>query len=369
MLRRIQLSDRMFYLKMKIKNGKVKQYSSVSYFIKMSAFIVILCLFNIHFCFGQSLQTAKIKGITMVAPKSEFLNNPLTEITAHNANWVSLVPFAFMRVGETNLGYEKSWQWWGETREGIRKSARLAKEEGLSVMLKPQVYVPGSWIGSVDFSTDKEWLEWEESYRAYIMSMVEIAIEEQIGMICIGTEINYSIEKREEFWRQLITDIRQDYSGKLVYSANWDSYKDVSVWDALDYVGISAYFPLSKTSTPSQRELLRKWRPIIQKLELFSDRVNKPILFTEFGYLSVDGCAHKAWELEKEVHQLNLNEEAQANAIDALFMAHWNQKYWAGGFLWKWFPNMQGHEGYPEKDYTPQGKKSAEVLKRWYARD
>lgn len=305
----------------------------------------------------------------MVAPKSEFHNNPLTEIAAHKANWVSLVPFAFMSLGETHLGYEKSWQWWGETQAGLRKSTRLAKQEGLQVMLKPQVYVPGSWIGNVDFETESEWIKWEKGYRSYIMSMVNLAIEEQIGMICIGTEISHSIEKREVFWRTLISEIRDVYTGKLVYSANWDSYKDVSVWDALDYVGISAYFPLSETSTPSQRELLKKWRPIIRKLELYSSRVGKPILFTEFGYLSVDGCADKAWELEKAVHNLSLNEQAQANAIDALFMAHWNQEYWAGGFLWKWFPNMQGHEGYPDKDYTPQGKKSAEVLKKWFARD
>jgi len=336
---------------------------------KKNSLLISLLLFCFQIGIGQVKPLDKIKGITMVAPKSEFKNNPLAEIADHNANWVSLVPFAFMRIGDTYLGYEKSWQWWGETKAGIRKSARLATDKGLQVMLKPQVYVPGSWIGSIDFNTEKEWQEWEKSYRSYMMSMVDLAIQENIGMICIGTEINHSIEKRENFWRTLIKDIRKDFSGQLVYSANWDSYKDVPVWDLLDFIGISAYFPLSKSSTPSQRELLRKWRPIIRKLEMYSNEVSKPILFTEFGYLSVDGCADKAWELEKEVHQLNLNEQAQANAIDALFMANWNQKYWAGGFLWKWFPNMQGHEGYPEKDYTPQGKKSAKILKRWFARD
>lgn len=305
----------------------------------------------------------------MVAPKAEFSNNPLDKLTDHNANWVSLVPFAFMRQGDTSLGYEKSWQWWGETRKGIRKSARLAKSSGLKIMLKPQVYVPGSWIGSVDFETQQEWEKWEDSYRTYMMNMVELAQEESIDMICIGTEINFSMEKREAFWRQLIKDIRKQYSGLLVYSANWDSFRDVPVWDELDFIGISAYFPLSKSETPSQRELLRKWRPIINRLKVYSQRIEKPILFTEFGYLSVDGCAYRAWELEKEVHQLDKNDLAQANAIDALFMAHWNQPYWAGGFLWKWFPNMQGHEGYPDKDYTPQGKEAADVLKKWFSRD
>jgi len=345
------------------------RYSKPTNFATWTTLILFLFCISFQSAIGQDMLTSKIKGITMVAPKTEFHNNPVAEITAHKANWVTLVPFAFMREGETALAYGNSWQWWGETPDGIRKSARLATQEGLQIMLKPQVYVPGSWIGDVNFKSDKDWIVWEKNYRKYIMLMVDIAIEENISMICIGTEINHSVKKREEFWRTLISDIRAKYKGKLVYSANWDSYKDVPVWDALDFVGISAYFPLSKTSTPTQRELLSKWRPIINKLGLFSKNVNKQIVFTEFGYLSVDGCAHKAWELEKEVHQLNLNEQAQANAIDALFMAHWNQDYWAGGFLWKWFPNMQGHEGYPDKDYTPQGKKSADVLKKWFARN
>ena len=315
--------------------------------------------------FGQQ----KIKGITMVAPKKEFNNNPLDKIAEHEANWVCLVPFAFMRNDDPALSYDKAWQWWGETPAGIKKSIRKAKESGLNVMLKPQIYIPGSWIGDLKFKSEEDWTEWEKNYKTYLMKMVDIAIEEDVAMICLGTEINHSIKKREKYWRGIIAEIRQKYDGLLTYSANWDTYKEMPLWDALDFIGISAYFPLSKTETPTQRELLRKWRPIITKLELFSKENNKPILFTEYGYLSVDGCAYRAWELEKEVHQLDINEQAQANALDALFMANWNQSYWAGGFLWKWFPNMDGHEGYPEKDYTPQNKKSAAVLQRWYSRN
>jgi hypothetical protein len=28
---------------------------------------------------------------------------------------------------------------------------------------------------------------------------------------------------------------------------------------------------------------------------------------------------------------------------------------------------MQGHEGNPDKDYTPQGKRAEKVLKRWFS--
>ena len=48
-------------------------------------------------------------------------------------------------------------------------------------------------------------------------------------------------------------------------------------------------------------------------------------------------------------------------------MATWSQEpYWAGGFLWKWFPNMKGDEGHPERDYSPQGMLGERTLKKWY---
>jgi len=210
---------------------------------------------------------------------------------------------------------------------------------------------------------------WESNYKAYLMNMVDIAIQEDVEMICIGTEINYSATKRESFWRDMIAEIRDRYDGQLTYSANWDSYMNVPFWDALDFIGISAYFPLTDASTPNFVELLSKWRPIVKKLEKYSSKQNKRILFTEFGYLSVDGCAYKAWELEKQVHQLSINEQAQANSIESLFLAFWSKDFWAGGFLWKWFPNMKGHEGYIDKDYTPQHKLAQQVLERWYDKE
>ena len=94
--------------------------------------------------------------------------------------------------------------------------------------------------------------------------------------------------------------------------------------------------------------------------------MNKPVLFTEYGYLSVDGCCGKTWELEDKIKACEVNEDCQANAIEGILSTFANEDWWAGGFLWKWFPNGHGHEGYPLKDYTPQGKSALKTLKRYY---
>ena len=195
-----------------------------------------------------------------------------------------------------------------------------------------------------------------------------IADSMKVGLFCIGTEVKASVRKRPHFWFALIKKIRANYKGKLTYASNWDNYQNIPFWKELDFIGVDAYFPLCETQTPSIAELKKAWQPVVNQLESYHCKMQKPIVFTEFGYLSVDGCAHKTWELESKVHQMDLNEIAQANAYNALFSTFWEKDWWGGGFLWKWFPNNQGHEGYFNKDYTPQGKKAAKILTDWYGK-
>ena len=318
---------------------------------------------------GASLYAQpKVCGLNFVAPPKPFTDNPMIEVQSVNANWIAVIPYAYTRSGQPKVHYNTSgWQWWGERPEGCKRTVELAKEKGLNIMLKPQVYIPGSWTGHLDFE-EADWAQWEKDYEAYILPFAEMAEEKQVDLFCIGTEFKIGAVKREAFWRGLIEKIRSKYSGKLVYAANWDEYESVPFWDELDFIGINAYFPLVKTQTPSVQALKKAWSPIASRIKSFATKTQKPVLFTEFGYLSVDGCAYNTWELEGQINQLSINEQAQANAIEALFSTFWSTKYWAGGFLWKWFPNMEGHEGYPAKDYTPQGKIAEKNLSTWYSK-
>ncbi len=338
--------------------------------LKMIRILVFLMLVSFPVEWNSNHKEIKdtIRGITMVAPPREFNEDPIFPIKEINADWIAVVPYAYSRVGQPEVRWNPHRQWWGETPEGIIESIRVAHSKGIKVMLKPQVYVPRSWVGEVDYDNEVEWRIWEDSYKRYIMSYVDIAIKEGVEMFCIGTEYKIAVKKREAYWRELINDVRKKYNGLITYSSNWDGYRGVPIWDALDFVGVSAYFPLTKDKTPSVKKLRRQWRPILSKLKKYSKKVDRKIIFTEYGYLSVDGCAHRSWELEKKVDQLSINQQAQANAYDALLTTFWEQDFWAGGFLWKWFPNGMGHEGYPEKDYTPQGKVAEKVIREWYGK-
>jgi hypothetical protein len=308
----------------------------------------------------------RINGLSFVAPPQALGPKAMPDVVAVHAAWLAVIPYGFTRIGEAQVHYNTNGQWWGERPDGVRATIDSAHNHGLKVMLKPQIYIPQGWTGDLDFESDSDWLSWEKSYEDYMMLFVDIATEKRAEMVCIGTELKKSIAKRPEFWRGLITKIRQKYNGKLTYAANWDDYESVPFWAELDFVGVNAYFPLTDSHTPSVPTLQKSWKPIVKKLRKIATHTQKPILFTEFGYMSVEGCAGKTWELEKIRRSLSPNPQAQANAYEALFLTFTREPYWAGGFAWKWYPSAFGREGHNDRDYTPQNKTAQSVLSRWY---
>lgn len=316
-----------------------------------------------------SAQDMPMKGITLVAPPSPIGQAEMDALGEVNTEWIALVPYGFSRgTDEPKIRYNLDRQWWGEKQEGIEKCIALAHQNGIKVLLKPQVYIHGSWVGDVSFDNEEDWKAWEDGYREYIHFYGRLAADNDVDMFCIGTEYKLAVQRRPEFWRAIIREVRAYYPGALIYSSNWDGYEKVTFWDDLDYIGISAYFPLTEDKTPTVEKLLSEWKPIKKKLANFSAQQGKKMVFTEYGYLTIDGCAWRAWELEKGVRNRTINQQAQANAYHALLLSFWSEEWWGGGFLWKWFPDGMGHEGYPERDYTPQGKQSQEVIRSWYGR-
>ena len=293
----------------------------------------------------------------------------MIDVLEVNANWISVIPYAYTRPGRSEVIHDVgNFQWWGERPEGVRTTIELAHSHGIKVMLKPQVYIPGSWPGELTYETAKDWEAWESAYYQYVMIYAKMAADLQTDAFCIGTEFRLSIRQRPAFWQNLISEIRKFYNGSLTYAANWDDYHEVTFWDELDFIGIDSYFPLSNEETPDVDKLSEGWHGIMRTLEEYSSEQDRKILFTEFGYLSVDGSAGKHWELEKNIKSRSINEQAQLNALEALLTTCSEYDFWAGGFLWKWFPNGHGHEGYPERDYTPQDKLAEHLIKSIYGR-
>lgn len=120
-------------------------------------------------------------------------------------------------------------------------------------MLKPHIWIrgrsDGKWRREIDISTEAEWDGRWASYRRMILRYAQLAQRSGVEALCIGTELRSTVLKRPGEWRRLIADVRKDYGGELTYSANWNrEFEEVPFWEALDYIGIQAYFRLAEST-------------------------------------------------------------------------------------------------------------------------
>jgi hypothetical protein len=294
----------------------------------------------------------EIKGMTFTAGNVPVDATNLLAVKKVNANWISQVPFAFGELNSSKLQYSPTSQFWGETDVGITVTTEFAKLQGMKTMLKPQVWIGGPYIGTFTLSDENSWIQWENNYTDYILHFARLAETLGIEMFSVGTELSLVVKNRPAYWTYLIQSVRSVYKGKITYAANWDDYKQVPFWDSLDYIGIDAYFPLSKSDAPSVKEIVSGWQIQISDLEKYRATLNKSVIFTELGYKSVGQCANEPWNPTST----SLNLQCQSNALQGFFEAFTNKTWFTGVFLWKWYPDHEKSGGLNDKDYTPQNK-------------
>ncbi|EDM44243.1 hypothetical protein SCB49_04420 [unidentified eubacterium SCB49] len=308
----------------------------------------------------------KINGVSFVASRDEAAKEHVDAVASIHANYAAVMPFGFMRNPKTaTIIHNTDRQWFGETEAGIIQYAEMLKQQNIAIMVKPQIWIShGEFTGHLKMETEEEWKTFENSYSSFILTYAKAAQALNAEIFCIGTELEQFVINRPEYWLQLISEIKKIYTGKLTYAANWDEYKSVSFWKELDYIGVDAYFPVSEVKTPTieqAKEGLQKWKAEMKQV---SETNNTPILFTEYGYRSVDFAGKEPWVSSREMTSVNL--EAQTNLTKALIEEMYVEPWFKGGFIWKWFIKHDEVGGVQNSQFTPQNKPVEAELKKYF---
>ena len=302
----------------------------------------------------------------------------LAPLRKNHVTWLAQMPFGWQAratepVIRSSYGRPRGrWGLWGESDAGLVHTARLARSRGIHTLLKPHLWVGGrsAWPGDINMHSAADWDAWFVSYAAFMLHYAALAEAEHFEGLCIGTELQHATEPaHSNAWRGLIKQIRRVYHGPLTYAANWSGeYEQIRFWDALDYVGIQAYFPLSTQPNPPLDSLLRGWQPHLRKLAQWQKKIKKPVVFTEVGYKTTPDAAARPWEWPERLATVAPADEAtQARCYEALFRACWGLPWLQGLFVWKWYPSLQANgPARRHADFTPQHKPAEAVLARWY---
>lgn len=333
---------------------------------KVAQKVVFSFLISIVLSCSSSQSYLKINGISFVASREKVKKKHITPVVMLNANYAAIMPFALLKdLNNPSVDFNSDRQWFGERIQGTKQYIKELQKKNIAIMLKPQIWVmKGEFTGNIIMTNDADWLTLEETYSDYILTYAKVAQENKATIYCIGTELELFVKNRPEYWKGLIQKVKAIYKGKLTYAANWDEYPKTTFWNELDYVGIDGYFPLSDAKTPKVPVLKEKWQKHKVAMKKHSDSLQKKVLFTEFGYRSVDYTAAKPWEVDYNKTSVNL--EGQVNTIQALFEELWYEEWFVGGFVWKWFIDHENVGGVDNPRFTPQNKPAEETIRAFY---
>lgn len=320
---------------------------------------------------GATYRADSIRAVTFDARRIlDFA--ALDSLRALGVTHLTLVSFGFMPTNTTpTVRMHNDAGWFSESDAGIRTLAEETRARGMRLILKPHIWVgeysaEGQTRDKIAFDEEADWQRWQEQYRRFLLHYARLAEETDAAVLVIGTELASAVRARPEFWRGLIQDVRGVYDGKLTYAANWyEDYEAVSFWDALDYVGVQAYFPLSDAADPSVEALKAGWDEHAAALRRVSERAGRPVLFTEIGYRSVGYAAETPWRWPSRHEDAVPDDTLQARLYEAFFERLWPEPWLAGAILWKWHP---GGERLRPTGFSPQNKPATAVIRRWFWR-
>jgi hypothetical protein len=248
------------------------------------------------------------------------------------------------------------------------EAIRAARRTGLEVTLFPIVRLltprPGEWRGTLAPASADAWFR---SYGERLGELAALGAATGVTRLVVGSELS-TLDVDLPRWRPLIAAVRALFPGRLLYSANWDHYRDARLLDLVDEAGVTAYFELRSPAgaTTDLGALTARWRALRAEIEAWlAARPPQPFVFTEVGYRSRAGASATPWD-ETPGGAVNVDEQ---RAAFAAFRQAWlspgegpgrGAASLGGLYVWNWY----GFGGPRSVGYTPRGKPAADEVAR-----
>jgi len=279
-----------------------------------------------------------IRGVTISTHRSgqewgsDQMLPTMEQLRDLGVEWIAIHPYAGIRPDGTVRVFRSVDP--AAPAAELTRPIREAHALGLKILIKPHLAYWGSftWRGEIGFDDDEAWERFWSGYRAWIVAVATITRDAD-GFV-VGTELAKTLDQKER-WLEIIEAVREVTPAPLTYAANWDRYESVSFWEALDAIGIQAYFPLVDDEEPANPQTVRDgWAGWAEKLKAYSRAQGRPVLLTELGYNHSANTAREPWSSATD----DGGESLQALCTRIALETVERESAILGSFLWKWFP-------------------------------
>jgi hypothetical protein len=284
---------------------------------------------------------------------SDECRQELAAIRATGANWVAINDYAYMEAVDrpgVRFGGDGSMH-----DADLAQVVTDAHAAGLKVLLKPHIWSreysnEGKWNGDIRMTSEADWDKWFEQYTQYVMNNARIGAQTGAEAVCVGVEYE-GTSQQEARWRKLIAEVRQVFPGHLTYAATFMEWKKIAFWDALDCIGIDAYWPVAQTAKADEAEVRRHWGQIHDELAPLAKRLGKPVCFLELGYSVSSNAGKEPWSYTI----VDADEPYQAMLYRVALEEAAKRELVVGVFVWKWFTSdqfrrMEGRDPFAMQD-------------------
>jgi Glycoside Hydrolase Family 113 len=273
---------------------------------------------------------------------------------------------------------------WGNQDAELRAFLRAVKSLGLSAFVLPRIESPAfflpphPWRADIAMANPADWPKFHEDFTKLVRHYGALAREEGAAIFGIGLEYRAAVREHPDAWRAIARAAKEAFGGPITYSANWDDYDQVTWWDAVDVIGVGAYFELlddkladdathemrakQELPRPTLSQIVDGWKPIKAALKALSERYSRPVFFTEVGYTTFVDTAYHPWMWQSE---RAVDPSQQALCYRALFQTFAGEPWWKGACMWRFYTDPGAVEKW---NYSPQGHEAEQVMKAAYRR-
>lgn len=329
----------------------------------------------------------------------------------YNPSFQPYMGNAFQDIADTGAGYVVLTPTWSYTRQNLPvlrffpgknqlwpdtlQMSDWAQQRNLNVIFFPmnEFYLTPAnewWIGA---TRDTAWWQsWCDRYHTFIINNADLASQVGAKAIIIGDprispalpngKLSNGISSGvpgdvENYWRQLIVDIRSHFSGLVIWTITYPVEIETlpSFISDVDMVYILFSAPLSDKNDASVSEIAEKVGILLDdKIIAIKNQTNKPVMIG-LNYPSMDGaaigCINKDGNCitfnsfdqdESDFANASIDLQEQADIYEAVFLAA-SQRDWITGLISR---SYYSPVALMDKSFSIHGKPAEKILKTWF---
>ena len=319
-----------------------------------------------------------------------------------NPSWFSAIPIALDHINKLNAEtIIFSPRWVQDQKSGLLQPEigitpfsyeiinyiDQSKAQDFKVGLFPRFSLVKDINNNFDWETQNDaWREeWFASYRNFILSYTKIAVISSADSLIIDGNSaiptlpepnpSYLQESLEDEWRSLLTEIREEFNGEVIWAVNAGAQIDPlpPFLDLIDEIYVTVDRPLSETSDPTFEQIAYGFSQTIDNLiyEIYRSTL-KPITIA-LAYPSAEGssrgcrlidsgCNNDGLFLSEELADFEVDVEQQSLIYNAILPVAASRN-WITGIATVGYVPLGGLN---DPSSSIAGKPTQDVIEYWF---